>query len=494
MPDKPQFHPCRIIGLLDDGPAGLTAAALAHLQAADLVIGGTRLLNLCAGHLVPQAERRDLTGCLGSVPAWIREALAAGRRVLVLATGDPLFHGIAGFLRARLPDLPLEILPNLSTVQVACARLGLAWQDMRIVSVHSRDCGEWQEGAGPEHGLYPILRALQYLEAAPAKGSGPGVSLQPPLPNPPPQGGREPDPAAGGAKGLPSDQVPNPKRVGFPGPSPVTATLAILTSPANSPDRIARMLVQEGLGDQFRMTVAARLRRPDEKVIADCSLDEAATMGFDEPNGVFLTRQAPAPAPVLFGLADECFCQRQSDRGLITKREARALSLARLQLRADSIVWDIGAGSGAVGLEAARLCPLGFVYAIEKNPEDAAIAWENRRRLAMTNYRLIQAKAPQGLADWPDPDAVFIGGSGGQLAAIIQFVLTRLRTKGWLVMNFVTFENLHLAMTELKTLQARWDVTQIQASRGQPILDMHRLAPENPVWILAATPRDRDDR
>ncbi len=494
MSDPSPADPCQIIGLLDDGPAGLTAAALAHLQAADLVIGGTRLLNLCAAHLAPQAERRDLTGYLGSVPAWIRAALAAGRRVVVLATGDPLFHGIAGYLRARLPDLPLEILPNLSTLQVACARLGLAWQDLSVISVHGRDCGEWWEGAGPEHGLYPIMRALQYPEAAPAKGSGPGVSLQPPLPNPPPQGGREPDPAVGGAEVLPSDQVPNPDRVGLPGPSPVTATLAILTSPANSPDRIARMLVQEGLGADFRMTVAARLRQPDEQVIADCALVQAAAMTFAEPNLVILTRQAPPPAPVLFGLADEQFHQRQPDRGLITKREARALSLARLQLRADSIVWDIGAGSGAVGLEAARLCPLGFVHAIEKNPEDAAIARENRRRLGVPNYRLLQGLAPQGLADWPDPDAVFIGGSGGQLAALIQLVLTRLRAEGWLVMNFVTFENLHLAMTELKTLQARWDVTQLQASRGQPILDMHRLVPENPVWILAATPVDCHDR
>ncbi|MBK8640230.1 MAG: precorrin-6y C5,15-methyltransferase (decarboxylating) subunit CbiE [Chromatiaceae bacterium] len=447
--------PCRIIGVLDDGPPGLTAAAMAHLQAADLVIGGTRLLNLCAVHLAPQAERRDLTGCLGSVPAWIRAALVAGRRVVVLATGDPLFHGIAGYLRARLPDLPLEIIPNLSTLQVACARLGLAWQDLRIVSVHGQDCGEWREGAGPEHGLYPILRAIQYPEA----GHGKGVSS--------------------------IDLGPRPDS------DPV---MAILTSPANSPDRIARMLIQEGLGDRFRMTVAARLCRLDEQVIADCALDQAATMTFAEPNLVILTRQAPAPAPVLFGLADERFRQRQPDRGLITKREARALSLARLQLRADSIVWDIGAGSGAVGLEAARLCPLGFVHAIEKNPEDAAIARENRRRLGIPNYRLLQAQAPQGLADWPDPNAVFIGGSGGQLVTLIQLVLTRLRAGGWLVMNFVTFENLHLAMTELKTLQARWDVTQIQASRGQPILAMHRLVPENPVWILAATPVVRHDR
>lgn len=464
MPDLPPSHPCRIIGVLDDGPAGLTPANLAHLQAADLVIGGTRLLNLCASHLSPQAELRDATGRLGRVPDWIRAALAAGRRTLVLATGDPLCHGIGGFLRARLPDLPLEILPNLSTVQVACAHLGLAWQDIRILSVHGRDSGEWQEGAGPEHALYPILQALQNTGAAPRQDSGVDTVR---------------------------DAISNP--AGVSRPDPVVGGLAILTSPANSPDRIARMLVEEGLGDHFRMRVAARLRRVDEQVIADCALADAAARTFAEPNVVFLTPQVPTPAPVLFGLADDRFRQRQPDRGLITKREVRALTLARLQLRADSIVWDIGAGSGALGLEAARLCPQGFVHAIEKNPEDVAIARENRHRLAITNYRLIQARAPQGLAEWPDPDAVFIGGSGGQLVALIQLALSRLPAEGWLVMNFVTFENLHLAMTTLKTLQARWDVTQIQAARSQPLLAGHRLVPENPVWILAATPVDRHD-
>jgi len=222
-------------------------------------------------------------------------------------------------------------------------------------------------------------------------------------------------------------------------------------------------------------------------VIADLSPATAADRHFPDPNLVVLTLRGPRRPPVRFGLADDRFLQRQPDRGLITKREVRALSLARLQLRADSIVWDIGAGSGALGLEAARLCPRGFVHAIEKNPADAAIARENRRRLGIGNYRLIQAKAPAGLADWPDPDAVFIGGSGGELPDLIRLALTRLQDRGWLVMNFVTLENLNLAMTLLKELQVTWDITQLQAARGQPILDLHRLVPENPVWVLAAT-------
>lgn len=434
MTETPIAAPCRIIGVLDDGPAGLTAHALAHIEQADVIIGGTRTLALFTAHIPAHAERRDLTGQLMQVPEWIRAAQAQDKRVVVLATGDPLCHGIAAFLQSRLCIEACEVLPNVSTVQLACARLGLPWQEMKIVSVHHRDAGEWCEGAGPDHGLYPILRAVQQHER-----------------------------------------------------------LAVFTSPDNSPARIARMLVAEGLDDDFRMAVAERLLQADERVVADIAIADAARMQFAEPNVVLLWRTAPMPRTVIFGLADERYRQRQPDKGLITKREVRAVSLARMQLRADSIVWDIGAGSGSVGLEAARLCPDGHVYAIEKNADDAAIAAANRRDLGVHNYSLVHARAPQGLEHWPDPVAVFIGGSGGELAELIRLVLARLKPHGWLVMNFVTFENVTAAMTVLKESDAQWDITQLQASRSRPILDMHRLAAENPVWVVCASRGEHHD-
>src|SRR5690606_19387265 len=107
------------------------------------------------------------------------------------------------------------------------------------------------------------------------------------------------------------------------------------------------------------------------------------------------------------------YLQRSPENGLITKLEVRAVSLARLALRADSLVWDIGAGAGSVGLEASRIAHRGHVWAIEKTPADAANARRNARRLRASNYSLLEGKAPAGLDAWPDPDAVFIGGSGG---------------------------------------------------------------------------------
>lgn len=419
--------PCRIIGVLDDGVVSLNPTALQHIRAADLVIGGARALQLFSAELKVDSQVRDLTGHLSQVPGWIQQAQLDGLNVVVLATGDPLCHGIASFLVAHLCIEACEILPNLSTIQLACARVGLAWQELKICSVHSRDAGEWEVGAGLKHGLAGLLLAITQHDR-----------------------------------------------------------LAILTSPENTPDRIARMLVKEGVATQFRLAVAERLLQAEENIVTGCSVEDAARRKFADPNLVLLWRSSPKPSPVLFGLADSSYQQRQPEKGLITKREARAVSLARMQLKADSIVWDIGAGSGSVGLEAARLCPNGYVFAIEKNAGDAENAAANRLRLGIHNYQLLNQKAPDGLDTWPDPDAVFIGGSGGELRQLIELCLARLNPGGWLVMNFVTVENLSVAVETLKTLAVEWDMTQLQSARSKPILEMHRFAAENPVWVIAA--------
>lgn len=427
MSVEPVIDKCRIVGVLDDGVASLGATALQHLRAAQLVIGGARTLQLLAAHIAPDAVQRDLSGALSQVPEWIRAAQAEGRRVVVLATGDPLCHGIAAYLASRLCIEAIEVLPNVSTLQLACARLGLPWQDMKFSSVHSKDAGDWVPGSPPSHGLYALLRDIRQHDR-----------------------------------------------------------LAVLTSPDNTPDRIARMLIAEGLADEVEMAVAERLCQPEERVVSGMSLSAAAQMPFADPNVVLLWRTRLRAPQVLLGLPDASFEQRHPDKGLITKHEVRAVSLARLQLRADSVVWDIGAGSGSVGLEAARLCRNGHVYAIEKNADDAAIVQRNRLAMGISNHTLLHGKAPEGLQAWADPDAVFVGGSGGELAELITLILKRLQPQGWLVMNFVTIENLGVAVATLKAQGATWDVLQLQASRSKPILHMHRMAAENPVWIVCA--------
>lgn len=417
---------CRIIGVLDNGVQGLTAEALAWIKNADLVIAANRTLALFAEQ-ISHAEQKNLTANLAQVPGWIADASKQNKNVVVLATGDPLCHGIGGYLQQKLAAGQVQILPNISSIQLAFARIGVAWQNAHIVSVHGKDSGEWTKAAGSKHGLYALLQAIFNHQQ-----------------------------------------------------------LAILTDPENSPDRIARMLLIERIDRQFTMTVAENLLASDERMLVEASVASLAEQTFNGNNVVILQRQQSAPKQVMFGLQDSDFQQRKPDKGLITKREVRAVCLARLQLKTNSIVWDLGAGSGAVGLEAARLCSHGYVYAIEKNSADCAIANANAENLAVYNYHLINNKAPAGMEKWPDPDAVFIGGSGGELAALITLCLQRLSPDGWLVMTFVTVENLATALATLKSQTARWDITQLQASRSQPILQMNRLQAQNPVWIISA--------
>ena len=424
---------CRIVGVLDNGVAGLTPQAETAISDAHIVIGGGRTLKLFTRLFAPGAQQYDLTGKLSSVPVWIEQGLNDGLAVVVLATGDPLCHGIGKYLIGKLGVARCEVIPNVSTLQLACARLGLAWQNLKLCSVHSKDAGEWSSAEGRQHGLYPLLAATKAHEL-----------------------------------------------------------LGVFTSAENSPGRIARMLLDEGMGEDFRMSVCEHLLQEDENIHRDLSLDQAAQVKFADLNVVILQRQQSLQRNALFGLADDSYKQRKPDKGLITKREVRAVSLARLQLRADSIVWDIGAGSGSLGLEAARLCHQGYVFAVEKNAEDAAIAQENQARMGISNYQLMEARAPQGLDSWPDPDAVFIGGSGGELAQLIALSLLRMSAGGCLVINVVTMENLHSATQALKDCVQNipgleWDVVQLQASRSKQILDMQRFEALNPVWIISAS-------
>ena len=423
---KPSEH-CTLIGILDDGWAGLSDTARQRLSTAEVVIGAGRTLELVRPYLSASVILKDMDGLLGQVPGWISTARDAGQTVVALATGDPLCHGIASWLTGKLGGDGFEILSAVSTLQLAFARFKTPWQDIKISTCHTADAGEWLVGATPAHGLYKLMRA---------------IALHP--------------------------------------------RVALFTGPDNNPARLARALTTAGYGDEVKLSIACRLLLPDEEIFTELAAVDVANRQFPEPNVVLVERTPDAARPS-FGLEDLEYIQRSPEKGLITKQEARALSLAKLRLKPDALVWDIGAGSGSVGLECARLAPHGHVWAIEKNEGDAANARANAERFRIGNYTLCEGKAPAQLDTWPDPDAVFIGGSGGELGELISLILGRLKPGGRLVMNFVTLENLAVATSTLKAAGATWDVVQLQASRSQPILDMHRLAAQNPVWIVTAS-------
>lgn len=187
------------------------------------------------------------------------------------------------------------------------------------------------------------------------------------------------------------------------------------------------------------------------------------------------------------GLPDDAFAQKRPHRGLITKSEARAVSLYKLGLARGSVVWDVGAGSGSVALEAALIASDGMVYAVERDAESIAMLRRNLRRLGPANVAVTPGDAPAALVDLPKPDCVFVGGGGGKLTAILECAAARLNAEGRIVVNLAAMERALQAHACLTAMGFEVELMQISAARAKPLPDgALRLAAQNPVLIVAA--------
>lgn len=257
----------------------------------------------------------------------------------------------------------------------------------------------------------------------------------------------------------------------------------VYTDPEHSPNRLAALLLEMGL--DRRAHVAERLGEEGERVRSFGSLREVAEASFQEPNVLILEAEGPLP-PRLGFLPDEVFEKRMPKRGLITKREVRLLVLGLLALPPDGVLWDIGAGTGSVGIEAARLAPYGMIYAVEKNPESWPHILENAQRHGAHNLVLVRGEAPWALEGLPAPHAVFVGGSGGELPAILARGLEALRPGGRLVVAAITLENLAAAYAFFRENGLEVEGFQVQASRVVPVGPYRRLEAQNPTILLAA--------
>ena len=397
--------PITIIGT-GVSPDDLTARQRAIIKSADILVGGQRLLERfgrrdCRQRVID----KDLEG-LGD----FLEAQMADQAIVVLTSGDPLFFGIGAFLVGRLGADKVDILPNVSAVAAAFARLGEPWQAIRVVSLHGRNhTGQ-------------LLRCL-----------------------------------AGGD------------------------TVAVYTDPVHNPAWLADLLVKNGFAD-VTMIVLEQLGTADER-ITRIRPDRAVGITFADLNLVVLK---PDPArqttPALYpGMPDHHFAH---ENGLITKAEIRALSLSRLQLFDRAVLWDLGAGSGSVSIEAGLFITRGAIYSVEKNPQRISQIHANRRRFGIGNMQVIQAHLPEGLDDLPDPDRIFIGGGGKALGDIITTAAGRLKPAGIIVINTVLVENMATAVNKLESLGLEMDMIQIQVNRAKTMPFSHRLEALNPVWII----------
>jgi len=401
-----------VVGIGDDGCAGLTARARGAIAEAQVLVGGERHLAFFPDLDV---ERLALRGGLGATLDRVA-TLAEDRNVCVLASGDPLFFGVGAQVIARLGAEHVEVIPNPSSVQLAFARAGLSWDDAVILSVHGRSL----------HGLTARLRRVRKV--------------------------------------------------------------AVLTDEERSPARIAAHLAEHGDGG-WRAWVCERLGGPGERIRA-LALDEVAALDDVAPlNVLLLVRADPAwrPPPAIPYLREERFAKRVPKLGLITKREVRLLSIAALQLAPDAVVWDVGAGSGSLAIEAGLLAPDGEVHAVEIDPECVAMCHENVRAHGADNVHVVAGRAPEALAALPDPDAVFVGGSKGSMAEIVAVALARLRPGGRLVVNAITLDNAAEVYQALRGRGLTPEVTLVQVSRAEPLARYLRYEALSPIQIFAVT-------
>ena len=323
-----------LIGIGEDGIEGLSAAARRHIAEAELVVGGRRHLAL-AGTFPGEALAwpSPLTDAFPHILA------RRGGKVVVLASGDPFFHGVGSTLAAHVAAAEMRCLPAPSAFSLAAARLCWAQQDCALVSLHG-------------HALERIIPHLQ------------------------------------------------------PG-----ARILALSWDKTTPGKLAALLAARGCG-RSRLFICEAMGGPREKLRSALAQDFAIE-GIDPLNTVGIEVVAAPDARIVTlspGLADELF----EHDGQISKRDIRSLSLSALAPRQGELLWDIGAGSGSVGIEWMLRHKANRAIAIEARPDRAARIARNAASLGVPDLRVVEGRAPAALAGLPRPDAVFIGGGAGE--------------------------------------------------------------------------------
>lgn len=405
-----------VIGVGSDGLAGLTARGRDLVQHADLVLASEATI----ARLPEVTCERFLIGPDLQEAVKLLEANLGRKRMVVLAGGDPLFYGVARFLCDRVGKDHFEVLPHVSSMQLAFARVKETWEDAYLTNLAT-------------HPFDTVVDRIRTAE-----------------------------------------------------------TVGLFTTEGEDPPRIARQLLARGI-DYFRAYVCENLGAPNERVTQG-ELSDIQDMEFGPLNVMILVRKPGRPdAPRAdagrfrrFGNPDDVFAQSRPKSGLITQCEVRAIGLAQLDVQPGCVVWDIGAGSGAVAIEAAQLAQPGMVFAIEQDVADFHLIEANAQTFGVKNIKAILGSAPAVFAGLPAPDAIFVGGTGKETARLLESAYKALRPGGRLVVNVATLESLNATYTILKSLAAPVEVLLINLARGTEQLETLRFEALNPSFLLTA--------
>ena len=256
---------------------------------------------------------------------------------------------------------------------------------------------------------------------------------------------------------------------------------AVLLDRQHTPAVVARALLDAGMEDACAI-VGERLEHEAERIVHG-TLSDLVDAAFDPLSLLLVRREPEAVADYRRSAIPETAFAHRS--GLITKAEVRALAVAALQLRPDSTLWDIGAGSGSVGIEAALWMPRGAVYAVDRDAEQLAFVEENRVHFRTPQVEAVLGEAPAVLIALPDPDAVFIGGGGDGLPAILKIAMRRVRPGGRIVGTLATIERVAPTLNALRVWSP--ELREVSVAHGVPLAGGTRLQPANPVFLFAAT-------
>lgn len=411
-----------IIGIGDDGLEGLTHQANQIISSAGtLLVPGSLQAGLDLQSRNSDTEVRSLSTDLDEVAGMVTDMLSRseGKPIVMLASGDPLFYGTARFLCDKLGKDQFEVLPHVSSMQLAFARVKESWDEAFLTNLASQD----------------LARVVERIRSAEKVGA--------------------------------------------------------FTTNENSPRALAQTLLERGI-DYFTAYICENIGAPDECVTRG-TLEEIAKQDFADLNVMILVRHPDVPdRPAamegrrIFGNPDECFLQSQPKRGLLTQCEVRVIALAEMDIGPNSVVWDVGAGSGSVAIEAAQLAPGGHVYGIEMDPEDYNLLIENSRTFGTNNLTPVLGEAPKAWEELPAPDSIFIGGTGRAVLNISREAWSRLKPNGRLVVQLGSVDNLAALENHLRDAGGEPSVLMVNLSRSQQQLDALRFESANPSFLVVA--------
>ena len=392
-----------VVGIGEDGFAGLGKNARRALWGASRVIGSQRQLDLLPACI--RAERQTWPRPFALAPV-----LAEGNTpTCVLASGDPMLFGVGASLARVVAREDMQVLPAPSSFSLAAARMGWPLQDVVTLSVVAR----------------PVAALNAHLHS--------GVRL------------------------------------------------LVLSNDASSPAIIARLLREQGFGPS-RLTVLEHLGGPAERRV------EASANDWNDPpvaalNLIAIDCLADASARPLSrigGLPDSAF----EHDGQLTKRDVRAVTLARLAPLPGQLLWDVGAGSGSIGIEWMRTWPSCRTLAIEADEGRQQLIERNRDALGVPGLQLIRGKAPQALAGLERPDAIFIGG-GVTREGVLDTCWQQLKPGGRLVANAVTLQSEMLLMSWRE--RHGGELTRIHIAQAQPLGEFDTWRQALPITLLDVT-------